>query len=325
MLTTTTPKPTDDPHDVTVVAPDVALMTPSDEELAKLARSLRHFANPQTRTGIDHPAAPVVPPVDPTLRPAAVGDVQAGWRTMGGQAARGVTAALLMAACTGAAAIAWQSYGGTAEQMIARWSPQRVLASLLPLEKPALPVQPTPPAVGATAANPTPANPTPAQSGSPAQTAPEGVAPGAVAPSVGSAPSLGSMTNDIASARQEIEQLKASIEELKASQQQMSRDIAKASAKSSESKSSETRASEVKAPEQNLRPKISAHPGRATTLRASKPMPPLPPQQAAAYPTLPQPAAPYVPRQAEPQRPTAAEPLADPELASVPRPPMPLR
>ncbi len=312
MHLTMNPKPTDDPHDVLVVAPDVALMAPSDEELFKLARSMRHAANPETRAGADLPPSPMVPPVDMTFRPAAVGDVQVPGRrrTMGGRAARAITAALLLAACTGAAAIAWQSYGGAAEQMIARWAPQRVLASLLPLEKPALPAQSTPPAVEATAASPAPPQP-----GSPAQTAPEGVAPAAVAP-VESAPSLGSMANDIASVRQEIEQLKASIEELKASQQQMSRNIAKAP---------ETRASELKTYEQNLRPKISAHPWRAAAARARKPMPPLPPQQAAAYPTLPQPAAPYVPRRGEPQPQTTAEPLADPELASVPRPPMPVR
>jgi hypothetical protein len=315
-MLTTIQKPTDDPHDVLAVAPHVALMAPTDEELSRLARSLRHFATPQTDTGADHPAGPTVPPVDTTFRPAAVGNVQVPghWRTMGGRAASAVTAALLVAACTGAAAIAWQSYGGAAEQMIARWAPQRVLASLLPLENPALPAQPPPPAVEARAANP----PLP-QPGSPTQAAPEGVAPAAAVASVESAPSLGSTTNDIASARQEIEQLKAS-------QQQMSRDIARASeVKASEAKPSETRASEVKAPEQNLRPKMSAHPWRAAAPRARKPMPPLPPQQAAAYPTVPQPAAPYVPRQVEPQPQNTPQTLADPELASVPRPPMPLR
>lgn len=333
MHSTMNPKPTDDPHDVIAVAPDVALMAPTDEELSKLARSLRDPANPQARTGADLPAGPTVPPVDTTFRPAAVGDVQVPGRrrTMGGRAVRAVIAAFLLAACTGATAIGWQSYGGAAKQMIARWAPQRVFASLLPLEKPALPAQPTPPAVEATAANP--ASPQP---GSPAVTAPEGVAPATAAPSVDSAPSPGSMANDIASVRQEIEQLKASIEEIKAGQQQMSRDVAKASAakasaakafeaKASEARPSETRASEVKASEPNLRPKLSAHPWRAPAAPARKPMPPLPPQQAAAYPTLPQPAAPYVPRQVETQPPTTAEPLADPELASVPRPPMPVR
>jgi hypothetical protein len=304
MHSTMTPKQTDDPHDV-LVAPDVAVTMPA-EELSRLARSSRHPVNPQARTRPELSAGPTIPPLDTTFRPAAVGDVRVpGRRTHGRRAARAVTTALLLAACTGATAIAWQSYGGAAEQMIARWGPQLA--------------QPTPTAVDATAASPAPPQP-----GSLAQTAPEGAAPAAVAPSVESAPSLGSMTNDIASVREEIEQLKASVEELKASQQQLSRDVANASeAKASEAKPSETMAAEVKASEQKLRPKRSAHPWPAAAAR--KPMPLLPPQQAAAYRTLPQPAAPYVPRHVEPQPQTTAEPLADPELASVPRPPMPVR
>jgi hypothetical protein len=301
MHSTLNPKQNDDPHDVLVVAPDVVPVAPTDEELSKLAHTLRHPSNPQTRTGSDLPAGPMVPPVDTTFRPA-VNDVQVPGRqrAIGGRAARAFTAALLLAGCTGVAAIAWQSYGDAAKQMIAQWAPQRVLTSLLPLEKPALPAQPTPPAVEAATANAAPPQPAPV-----AQTAPEGVAPTAAAPSVESAQSLRSMAHDIASVGQEIEQLKASIEQLKASQQQMSRDIAKAS-------------------EQNLRPKISAPPPRSAAARARKPMPPLPPPQAAAAHTLPQAAAPYVPRQPEPQ-PQATQPQADPELASVPRPPMPVR
>ena len=313
MLTTINPKPADDPHDVLVVAPDVVLMAPTDEELSRLARSLRHPVSPQVRTGADLPSSPMVPPVDTTFRPAAVGDAQVSGRrrTMGQQAARAVTAALLVAACTGAAAIAWQSYGGSAEQIMARWAPQRVLASLLPLES-STAAQADLPAAEATAPNPASAQP-----GFPAQTAQTGVAPAAVAAAVESSPSLGSMTNEIASVRLEIEKLNASLEELKARQQQMSRDIAKAS----EARPSETRTSEVKASEQSLRPKTPARP-RPTTARLRTPTSP---QQAAAYPTSLQPAAPYVPRQIETPPQTTAEPLTDPELASVPRPPMPLR
>jgi hypothetical protein len=301
MQSTLNPKQDDDPHDVLVVAPGVVLVAPTDEELSKLARTLRHTSDPETRTGSDLPAGPTVPPVDTTFRPA-VNDVQVPvrQRAIGGWAARAFTT-LLLAGCTGVAAIAWQSYGDAAKQMIAQWAPQRVLASILPLEKPALPAQPTPPAVEAATANAAAPQPAPV-----AQTAPEGVAPTAAAPSVESAQSLRSMAHDVAGVGQEIEQLKASIEELKASQQQMSRDIAKAS-------------------EQNLRPKISAPPPRSAAARARKPMSPLPPPQAAGAPTLPQAAAPYAPRQPEPQPQTTAQPLADPELASVPRPPMPIR
>ena len=206
MHSTLNPKQNDDPHDVLVVAPDVVPVAPTDEELSKLAHTLRHPSNPQTRTGSDLPAGPMVPPVDTTFRPA-VNDVQVPGRqrAIGGRAARAFTAALLLAGCTGVAAIAWQSYGDAAKQMIAQWAPQRVLTSLLPLEKPALPAQPTPPAVEAATANAAPPQPAPV-----AQTAPEGVAPTAAAPSVESAQSLRPMAHDIASVGQEIEQLKAS-------------------------------------------------------------------------------------------------------------------
>jgi hypothetical protein len=54
---------------------------------------------------------------------------------------------------------------------------------------------------------------------------------------------------------------------------------------------------------------------------ARKPMPPFPPPQSAAAPTLPQAAAPSVPQQTEPQPQATAPPQAEP----VPRPPMPVR
>ena len=323
MQTALNPKPTDDPHDVLVVAPGVAVMVPTDEELSKLARSLRHPPFPQASTEADLPPAATVPPVDTTFRPAAVGDVRVPGQplTTGGKAARALAAALVVAACTGGASIVWQSYGGAAEAMVARWAPQRVLA-LLPLEKPAQDAQqPAPPAVEATAAN---AEPAPADVA--AENTAEGVAPAAAE----TAPSLGSMANELASARQEIEQLKATIEQLKAGQQQMSRDMAKASdARVSEAKvSPEVRASEARMSEvrpSELRPKTPAHPPRTAAVRARKPRPPPPLQQAATAPVLPQAAPLYVPRQVAPPPQTTGETLTDPELASVPRPPMPVR
>ena len=86
-------------------------------------------------------AAATVPPVDATFRPT-VGDIRVpGPR----RAARVFTSALLLAGCAAAAAFAWQSYGDAAERLIAQWPPQRILASLLPLEKPAASAQPTRP------------------------------------------------------------------------------------------------------------------------------------------------------------------------------------
>lgn len=318
MQTTLNPKPSDDPHDVLVVAPDVALMVPTDEELSRLAHSLRHPADPLAPAAAGLAASPTVPPVDTTFRPAAGGDVKLP--TAGGKA-RALTAALLVAVCTGGASIVWQSYG---EATIARWMPERVLA-WLPLEKPAPDAQPAPPAVA-----PNAANADPVQGETAAGSALAGIGPATAVPSAETAASQGSMATELASARQEIEQLKASIAELRASRQQASRETTKASepkvsdAKASDGKASaEIRASEVRASEPNLRPKIPAHPPRTVAARTHKPMPP-PPQQAAMYPALPPASAPYVPRHVEPPQ-TTGQQLTDPELATVPRPPMPLR
>ena len=315
MLSTPKLKQNDDPHDVLVVAPDVALVVPTDEELSKLAHALRHPSAPQIRTGSEPPAGATVPPVDATFRPA-VSDVRVpGPR----RAARVFTAALLLAGCAGAAAFAWQSYGDAARQMIAQWTPQRILTSLLPLEKSAPSAQPAPPAaetVTANAAPPQPAVPAQAapQPATPVQAAPQAIVPSAADPSVESAQSLSAMAHDLANAAQEIGQLKTSIAQLKggieqltAGQQQISRDIAKAS-------------------EPNLRPKILPPPRRPAVARERRP-PPLSRPQATLAPMSTQAAAPYIPRRPEPppQDTGTVEPQADPELASVPRPQMPLR
>jgi hypothetical protein len=306
-------KQLDDPHDVLAVASDAVPVAPTEDELAKLARSFRQPSIAEVRTPSDLPAGPSGPAVDTTFRPAAVSDIEVPRhpRSAGRRATRVVTAALLLAVCTGVAAIAWRSYGDAAEQIIAPWLPQRVLAALLPPDR----LPPQAPAVPA-AAEAAAADPAPQQSAPAAQTTPQGIAPTAAEPSADSAQSLQSMAHDLASVGQQIEQLKASIEELKAGQQQMSRDIAKAS---------EAKASEAKASEQSLRPKSSTPPPRPVAARTRKPMPPYSPPQAAAAPPLPQTAAPYVPRPPEPQPQASDQPPLDPELASVPRPPMPVR
>jgi uncharacterized membrane protein YccC len=197
-------------------------------------------------------------------------------RALGRPAVRGFTG-LLLAACIGVAAIAWQSsYGDAAKEIIARWAPQLALTSPLPLEKPGLSEQPSPPAVQAAAAKT--ASPQPAP---PAQTAPADVAPTAVlSPEL--AQLIETMARDLATVGQGIEQLKTSqeqmardnakaVEQLKASQEQMARVIAKAS----ETKASEAKASEAKASAQNLRPKLSAPPPRPAAIPTRKPMPTL--------------------------------------------------
>jgi hypothetical protein len=307
MHSTLNPKPTDDPHDIVVVAPDDVRVAPAEEELSNLLRqAARHHSPQQTHAGSGLLAGPPVPPVDTTFRPAAENVQIPGQRRWIGRGVVRAFTALLLAACISVAGIAWQS--DAAKKMIAKVATQLVVIASLSPEKSGPPAQPA--ASAAAAAD--------ASAAAPQPTAP---AQSAAAPSADSA-QLQSMSRDLASAAQEIEQLKASIEQLKASQQQMSRDIAK----SSENKASENRASENKASEQSARPRISALPPRPAAARARKPIAPYPPPQAAAASTLPPGAAPYyAPRQIEPPPQTTAPPLTDPELASVPRPPMPVR
>jgi hypothetical protein len=295
------PEQSDDPHDVLVVAPDVVLVAPTEEELSKLAHTSRHSSDPQTRAGADFAAGPTITSIDTTFRPAVNVDPP-DHRSPIRRRARAFTTALLFAGCTSALGIAWQFYGEATQQMIAAWEPQRFLTSILPLKKPGPAARPSLPAVDAVTANDIPAQaPLPAQ-----VTPPEAVAPTAAAPSDDAAQALRSIAGEIATLRQEMEQLKAGVELLKINQQEMSRNIANASA-------------------QNLRQETSAPSPRPTRARARKPITPVPPAQAAANPSMRQPAAPYVPREREPQPAAAVQPQAVPELASVPRPPMPLR
>jgi hypothetical protein len=322
----TTAKPSDDPHDIVVVAPDAIRVAPSevaavDAELSDLLQqAARHRSETPARIAPNFAVSPAiptvstVPTVDTTFRSAAAnaGPV-AGRRGSTVRRTMRSVMTLLVAGCIGVAAFAWRAQGAATKQMIAQWTPQFV-QTLFPSDQPGLAVPPAASAVvqaDAVSAEPPPV-----------QTAPEAVAPAAAA-SPESSPLLQSMARDLASLGQEVEQLKASVEQLKAGQPPASREAAKTSDKASELS---------KASEQNLRPKISALPPRPAA--AHKPMPPLPLPQAAI--ARPLPATPYyVPRQVgsppQPQVQPQAQPqvteqqLTDPELASVPRPPMPLR
>jgi hypothetical protein len=264
MDTTLNPKQTDPRH---------VLAARADEEIAHVYEQITRAEEQLFK--LEHDAArPAVPGKRPSL---------------GGQAVRGFTG-LMLTACICVAAIVWQSsYGDAAKQIIARWTPQLVPTSSLPLENPGLSAQPSPPTVQAAAAKTAPPQPAPL-----VQTAPEDVAPTAAALSPELTQLLQSMARDLATVGQGIEQLKASqeqmardnanaAEQIKASQEQMARVIAKAS-------------------EQNLRPKISALPPRPTATPTRKPVPALPSPQAAARP------------QAE-----------GPQLSSAPRQPVPVR
>ena len=312
MHSTLKPKQTDDPHDIVVVAPDAVQVAPADEELSSLLHdAARRLSEAQARAGSGVAGGAVVPAVDTTFRPsavdAAVNDVLVPGRLRSiGRGAMRIFAAVLLATCIGLAGIAWQHYGDAAQQMIAQWTPQLALTSLLPQEKPALPSQPTPPADQADATSAT------APSAPQAQAATPAVEPAAVLPA-DTAQLLQSMARDLASMGQEIGTLKASIEQLKASQPQISRDVAK---------TSEAKTSEIKPSEPSPQPRIAAAPlPRPAPAPARKPKPP--PPLAAAAPTSPQAAAASMPRQIEPPPQAAVQPQAQ-DLSPVPRPPMPL-
>jgi hypothetical protein len=285
MYSTLNPKEPD-PHDILVIAPDVVLVAPGDREFSNLPHdAMGRRSDPLTGAAF----------VDTTFRAAAVNNMQVlGDRSSIARRAMLGFIGLLLAVCIGTAAIAWQSYGDTAREIIARWAPQFVLTSSPPPENPGLPDQPSPPADQASAAETAPSQPAPL-----AQT-PEGVAAAAAARSPEAAQSLQSVVGDLATMGHEIEQLKASVQRLKANQEQMSRDMARV-------------------PEQNLRPKISARPPRSAAAPVRKPMPPFPPPQAAVAPTLPQAMVPPQPPEPQPQA------RAQPQTEPVPRPPMPVR
>jgi hypothetical protein len=335
------PKPTDDPHDYVVIPPDAVRVAPSDDEISDLLRAAaRQHSDGKARTEPDQAVDSAVPPLDATFRPTAVND---DFNPRRGRVMRAI-ATVLIAACIGAAAMAWQASGYAAKKLVAKWIPQFALTTSLPLDrlgfaaKPAAPADepvaaddttaaPAPSAqlapAESSAAQATPAQATPAQATSvqatpvqatPVQSQPESAVSNAGGISAESAPSLQSMARDLANARQEVEALKASFAELKASQQQMARELAKAS-------------------EQNAHARITPAPARPAVANARKPAPAYAPSPTASAPAsrpapsyaATQAAAPPVPQATQPYAPRQIEPLPPPQTESVPRPPMPVQ
>jgi hypothetical protein len=208
----------------------------------------------------------------------------------GGSALRGLIGLLLAACIFAAAFVSQSSYGGAANQIIARWAPRLVSTSSLPPNKPELAAQPSPSSPQMVAAEP----PTPS-----AQTAPQELGPTAAPLSPELAQRLQTMASDLANAEHEIEQLKTSqeqmardnasaIEQLKAGQEQMARDNASAieQLKASQEQMARDNAKsgeQLKATReivnfiaalyrQNLQPKTTAPPSRPTDTSTRKPV-----------------------------------------------------
>jgi hypothetical protein len=241
-----------DPNDVLVARADERLahayeqIARADEQLARVTEQLSNLEHDTPR----HPSV-----------------VLGRGPSRGRPALRGLIALLLAACIIVAAFVSQSSYGDAAKLTIARWAPQLILTSSLPLENPGLPAQPSPSTVQVAAAEPVPPQPTPS-----AQTASQGVASTAAPVSPELAQLLQTMARDLANVEQGVKQLKASqeqmasdnakaVEQLKASQEQMTRLIAKAS-------------------EQNLRPKTSAPAPRPIATPTRKPVSTLPSQRA---------------------------------------------
>jgi hypothetical protein len=311
--TTVKPKQADDPHDLLEVAPGVVLVAPSnsadptDEEVSNLLRAAaRQRSDAKTRNKSDAAAAPSAPAVDASFRPAAVNDVRRKSSSMGRQMIRGVIGFVLaLGIVVGVAA--WQSYGDAARETAGRWLPQLGLAPSASPQDSALAAPPSPAGVQAAAVTAAPE-----QS---AESAPQGVVPAAAPPA--ERPTLQSMARDVATLGQKVEQLQATIEQLRASQDQMSRDVARGA---------DARVSDARASEQNLRPRTPPPPTpRPAVVPARKPIAAFRQPQLTAAPVSPSSPAPYYgQRQPEPLPPPTQQQLVDPELSSVPRPPLPL-
>jgi hypothetical protein len=302
-------KATDDPHDFLVVPADHVRVAPSDEEISDLLRAAaRQHVDQQGGAGQGSP----VPPVDTTFRATDVNNDLLKRRSMGRRVMRGL-AALVLAACIGGAAMAWQASGYALKKVAWKWLPKAALTTSLPLEK-----------LGLVSPSSSPSAEPAATEDGPSQTAAAQPAPASAEaqPAVNSAQPpdpAPSMARDLAGVGQEIEALKASIAELKANQQQMARELAKAN-------------------EQNARARVAAappHPAVAPRKPAPPPYTPSPTAAAPAYrpATAPYPstqAAASPPPQVAPpygQRPieTLPPPPNDPGLVAAPRPPMPVQ
>jgi hypothetical protein len=284
-----------DPHhdgDVVLLAPKD--WTEAEEALSKLA----HVASDRRRptAGSDFSAGPRVtePLLDAALRPADLNsDPLPNERaTLGRRTSRSL-ARFLVTACIGVAAtLAWQSYGGTAKQMIANAAPQLSWLISPPAMNPPSGREiaaepPRPLAVQASA--PQAAS---AQAEAVAPTASEKAASTALTTSSPALQQLETMAHDFAAVRQSVEQLAAG-------QEQMAHDIAK-----------------LQTAGQDIRRRISALPPAAATARKPVP-PPQPAPQSSAAPLPPAPP--------EPAPQSSVAPLPPAPLEPPSRPPMPVR
>jgi hypothetical protein len=283
-----------DPHhdgDAVLLAPKD--WTDAEEALSKLA----HVASDRRRpTAVsDFVAGPRVttPPLDIALGRADLNNNPSPTDRLSlGRRRSRPFARFLVTACIGAAAtLAWQSYGGTAKQMIANSAPQLSWLLLSPsaMNRPSGRETAVEQPIPLIASAPQAAS---AQAGAVALTASEAAASTAPTAPSPEMQQLQTMAHDLAAVRQSVEQLAAG-------QEQMARDIAN-----------------LQTAGQDIRRRIAVlSPAAATTTTVRKPVPrPQPAPASAAAPLSPAPPDPA---------PTSSTLLPPPE--PLLRPPMPVR
>lgn len=322
------PTATDGRRDFVVIPSDQVRVAPSDAEITDLLRTAaRQHSEAEVRAALEAEAQAPVPAVDTTFRATAVNDGVPGRKgSFGRRAMRAVVALLVAAGITGAA-LGWQFFGYATKKAVGRWLPQLALTSSLTLDKYGLDTESKPADKQADAASD--AVPAPAQAAASSENAvdsaaSDNAAANAAAPSLDPSQQLQSMARALASANQEIETLKASLSEVKASQQQMARDLAKATDKLTEQGAKAKVAAAPPHPAAPHKPVPTYSPSSYSPSPTPAPSPayrPPPPASSAQASMAPSPPAtqPYVPPPPIPLRP------ADPDAASAPRPPMPVQ
>lgn len=305
-----------DPHDTFKISPDIVRASRADADAAPLAPNLTGKAEPkiaEPKIGVTPVFSAAAPSVDTAVREAANDLRHTRKRSRVGRWLAGASLSLLFAAGSAAATIAWQAHGDTAKEMIAAWVPTLTASQATPAaaEQPAA-SETQAAAVDQPAAAPAepPQDTTPVAPA--AAAAPVAAAPVAAAAAPAEAPqALQSMTRDLAAMGQQIEQLKATIAELKAGQEQMAREMAKASApKPAEAKIVDPRA------------KVSALPPKPPAATVAPPVRKPKPVYTPAY--APMPIAPPSSQAAAIPPPPTPQAVADDD-GPVVRPPMPVR
>lgn len=291
-----------DPHDAIVA------------QLRELAPRIAHDPSAVKAT----PAASPEPASEPPPSPAPVND-SVGKILNAEPRAKLARGAVGLIVCGGiVAAAAWHSYGEEATQRLSHLVPQFLAGTTAPTQSAdAAESQDTTSQIPASepAADPAPAQDTAAAT--PAPATPAEPATAAATPAAETAPTQAALTPELTQSietmAREIASLKQTVEQLQAGQQQLSRDVAKATEQEARRKPAAQAAKPAAAP----RPQRTSAPAPAP--RSAQPTPPQAYPQAQTYP------------QGAPQREAYIPPPAPSQLppppgdTSVPRPPMPLR